>query len=75
MVRLVLLIVAAMALLGVGINKVDKHGLTVKGELQHHWTKPPTFWVDGIRIGVEDRPETQKWLEQQVGKQVEIIIR
>ena len=53
-----------------------KHGrVIVSGELQRHYKKDATFWVNGLRFEFEDRPEARDWMNLQVGKQVEIVIR
>lgn len=72
---LLLLAVIVIGLMSLGSHTINKHGLAIEGELQHQWTTPPTFWVDGFRFSVDDRPETQRWLEDQVGKQIEITIK
>lgn len=61
------------------IRPLDNRGpksWSVAGELQqHNNTKPATFWVNGLRLSIEDRPEMREWLEQQVGKNVIVTIR
>lgn len=48
----------------------------VVGELQQHNVpnQPPTWWVDGIRIKPEDRPEATAWLERHVGSRVVVQV-
>lgn len=85
MIRYTLIMLAFSVLLGCAVANTVKTVLTrssnefdVSGELQrHHPTQfqGETFWVNGWRLTIEDRPEAKAWLEDQVGKHVDIVVR